>query len=239
MQTETISLTEIVPDTYTLAVIGYLNATGSYELTLNLPTGTSSLLDDHFENEAGNGDIAQASDLGTISGVVTIEDLTINNQGNDLDYFKFTITDQGINTNYIELIGDTNSEADLDMSLYTSTGVLIETSNGWGSAETINLNNLEIGSYILGMNSYNIKESTYRLTFDTPEDTEEPLKDDAYEPNNSEDRATELIASSGSLYLDDLNLSTTMISTGLKWIFQQISSMDLTFDSTALMKLKA
>ena len=207
MQTETISLTEIVPDTYTLAVIGYLNATGSYELTLNLPTGTSSLLDDHFENEAGNGDIAQASDLGTISGVVTIEDLTINNQGNDLDYFKFTITDQGINTNYIELIGDTNSEADLDMSLYTSTGVLIETSNGWGSAETINLNNLEIGSYILGVNSYNIKESTYRLTFDTPEDTEEPLKDDAYEPNNSEDRATELIASSGSLYLDDLNLS--------------------------------
>ena len=207
MQTETISLADIAPDTYTLAVSGYLNATGAYELSLSLPTGTSSLLDDYFENEGDNGDIAQASDLGTISGVVSINDLTINNQGNDLDYFKFTITDQGSNTNYIELIGDTNSEADLDMSLYTSTGVLIETSNGWGSAETITLNNLESGSYILGVNSYNRKESDYRLTFHAPEDTEEPLKDDAYEPNNSKDRATELIASSGSLYLDDLNLS--------------------------------
>jgi hypothetical protein len=207
MQTETISLTDIAPDTYTLAVSGYLNATGSYALSLDLPIGTSTLPDDHFENEGGNGEIAQASDLGTISGVIAIDDLTINSQGNDLDYFKFTITDQGSNTNYIELIGNTNSEADLDMSLYTSTGVLIETSNGWGSAETITLNNLESGSYILGVNSYNRKESNYRLTFDAPEDTEEPLKDDAYEPNNSEDRATELIASSGSLYLDDLNLS--------------------------------
>jgi len=206
LQIETISLTDIAPDTYTLAVSGYQNATGSYELSLNLPTGTS-LINDHFENDGGNEVIAQASDLGTISGNITIDDLTINNQGNDLDYFKFTINDQGSTTNYIELIGDPNSEADLDISLYTSTGVLIETSNEFGSAETINLNNLDSGSYILSVNSYNRKESSYKLTFDAPEVTEEPLKDDAYEPNNSEDRATKLLASSGSLYLDELNLS--------------------------------
>ena len=207
LQTEIISLTDIAPDTYTLAVLGYLNATGSYELSLNLPSGTSSLLDDLFENDGGNGDLAQASDLGTISGVVAIDNLTINNQGNDLDYYKFTITDEGGTTNFIELVGDTNSEADLDMNLYTSTGLLIEASGEWGSTETITLKDLESGSYILGVNSFNNKESSYRLTFDTPEITEEPLKDDAYEPNNSEERATELVASSGSLYLDELNLS--------------------------------
>ena len=42
MQTETISLTDIAPDTYTLAVSGYLSATGSYELSLDLPIGTST-----------------------------------------------------------------------------------------------------------------------------------------------------------------------------------------------------
>ena len=43
------------------------------------------------------------------------------------------------------------------------------------------------GSYILGINSYNERESKYKLTFNTPEATLEPLKDDAYEPNNSEE----------------------------------------------------
>ena len=105
------------------------------------------------------------------------------------------------------MIGNSNSDADLDISLFTSDGSLIDTSSEWGSQERVSLNNLEAGSYILGITSYNEKESIYKLTFNTPEMTVEPLKDDAYEPNNSDERAKKLLVSDGSLYLDNLNLS--------------------------------
>ena len=74
-----------------------------------------------------------------------IDDLTINDQGTDVDYFKFAISDLGTVANFIEMIGDSDSDSDLDISLFTTDGTLIDASSEWGSQERISLNNLEAG----------------------------------------------------------------------------------------------
>ncbi|MGA2497793.1 MAG: clostripain-related cysteine peptidase [Tepidisphaeraceae bacterium] len=197
---EKVSLSNLAAGTYYVYVYGFNGATNpDYTLTINTPVVT--LPPDAYEP---NDTLAQASDLGTVSGARTIDGLTINTP-TDQDLFKFTTVSQATSADYVQ-INFADAQGDLDMALYDDAGNLLGKSNGTGNSETISLNGLAPGMYVTQIYGYNGATNQYSLTLQTPAASIAP---DAWEPNDTLDTATDLGTLSGPSSLPDLSIHST------------------------------
>ena len=163
---------------YFARVSGYrggLNANYSFSIF----TPQSSIRSDAYES---NDSFATATDLRTLEGIRTIEDLSIHAAG-DFDWFAFSTTSVGTSEDFAS-IQFSDAIGDLNLSLYDLNGNLLSQSQSSANEERISLAGFSAGRYILrisGSNGFTVNPS-YRLTIDAPSQS---IPVDAYEPNNS------------------------------------------------------
>ncbi len=139
----------------------------------------SNIQPDAFES---NDTLATASELRTIEGTRSIDDLSIHAAG-DFDWFAFSTVAVGTSNNYAAIYFS-NAMGDLDLSLWDTSGNLLSQSQGTSDAELINLSGFSAGKYLLritGANGQTVN-ADYKLTFDAPTTS---IPSDAFEPNDS------------------------------------------------------
>ena len=143
---ETVSLAGRPAGVYYLKVVGYRQTPNDpgqtnphYALWIIAPAESRG---DVLEP---NDSIAQATDLGTISGPTARSGLSIDSP-TDVDYFKFQIAAGAVQGEGIGIVFD-NSMGNLDLRLYDSGGHLLATSAGTGDTEVISMAGRPAGTY--------------------------------------------------------------------------------------------
>ncbi len=197
---EKVSLSGLAAGTYYIYVYGFKGAKNP-DYTLNIDTPVLTIPPDAYEP---NDTLDQASDLGIVSGAKTIDNLTISSAA-DQDVFKFTTVSQATTADYVQ-INFANAQGDLDLAIYDDAGNLLGKSNGNGNSETIYLNGLAPGTYVVQVYGYNGTTNQYSLTLNTPASSIAP---DANEPNDTMNAATDLGTLSGPSSLPNLSIHST------------------------------
>jgi subtilisin family serine protease len=146
---------------YYVGITNYSAASrGSYTWTIDGPA--AAVTDDAYEN---NDTRATAYDLGTLTAAKTISSLAM---ADSYDWYKFTTAAAGTSSSSVS-ISFQNSQGDLDLALYDSSGTLVSSSQGTGNSEMISLNGLAAGTYYVRVNGYNgALNSNYSLTLNPP-----------------------------------------------------------------------
>ena len=186
-----IPLAGLQPGTYYLRAGSYEgNVTPSYDLVFALPQAPTT---DHYDASASNNTLNTATNLGTVSGFRQETDLSID-RASDVDWFKFKLSGQGSNQNYLQIDFD-GLQGDLDIELYNSANQLIDYSDGIEGAEAIALSGLTAGTYYyLKVYGYNQSASDYSLTINAP-GTNNNIRTDSFDSvasNNTRAAATNL-----------------------------------------------
>ncbi len=157
---ESISLTGLAAGNYIVRVFGNIgqanpNYNFTFQLAPSLPDGA-----DGFEN---NDTAATASILGTLSGSVTHEHLTI--QAGDDDWYRFTLAAPGREGDAVAL-AFTHANGDVDMQLYAANGTtVLLTSAGSENSERVSLAGLAAGDYYVRVFGYQgVANPDYSLT---------------------------------------------------------------------------
>jgi surface antigen len=110
-----------------------------------------------------NNTLETATDLGTPTGKVARQNLTIDS-AQDVDWYKFTMTKAGTSKGKVQ-IDFTNAEGDLALALYGSGEVPIRQVDKTGKTEVIKLKGLAVGTYHLKVLSLHGDVSrNYRVT---------------------------------------------------------------------------
>jgi hypothetical protein len=170
--TETVSLARFAAGTYYVQVVGANGAVNpSYSLTIHPPP-----LDDMYEN---NDTMATARNLGTLTTLKTVNNLRLLDSA---DWYSFTTTSIGTVSDSVS-ISFLNSQGNLDLQLYNSTGTLVDQSSTTMDQEQISLSGLAAGKYyVLVFGANGDRNENYTLQIKPPV----PVPaDDQYEPNNS------------------------------------------------------
>nr|NCR10038.1 T9SS type A sorting domain-containing protein [Microcystis aeruginosa LG13-11] len=196
---ERISLANLSPGDYYLQVLGYKNATNSnYSLSIDAPWKVTEYNPDGSES---NNTLAQATDLGNLTSLLTKSNLSIHNT-TDVDWFKFSVSTKGKLNNSVGITFD-NTRGDLDLELYDSEGKLLQGSKTRSSQETISLANLTPGSYYVKVLGYNgATNPNYSLSINPPAG----IAGDWAETNDSQTKAYNLRTVSGLKTWDSLSL---------------------------------
>lgn len=199
-----------------LRVLGYANATGSYNLHFN--TVDEPAADPYEPNDDFGG--AYPLSLDSLTGFVQITDPTIHIQTLDQranpDYFRFTISENAETDNYVAL--DFNSQlADLDFEVYSTnsevgTDGFVGGSFGVTGHEEFSLAGLPAGDYIVHIYAYNVFSNTpldnrgtaYTLTIQGP--SKSGPSPDIYEPNDEFGAAYHFNQVAGPLSISDLSI---------------------------------
>ncbi len=140
---------------------------------------------DQFEP---NDDSSIATQLRTVSGSLSYENLSISYPG-DVDMFRFTLLAEGgaddhIAVEFADVLGD------VDITLYSVFGDFIASSNGVGNREFISLAGLGAGDYELSVFGYfGDTNPNYSLSISGPNTGSGP---DRFETNNTRESATNL-----------------------------------------------
>jgi hypothetical protein len=172
---ETISLAGLPAGTYIVGVNGYAGARNRYTLTLRAPAAPQADLPaDRYEP---NNSAANATDLRTISGLLTLADLSIHT-ASDQDVFAFTLGATGAGGDYAA-ISFLSAAGDLDLQLYSAGLTLLATSDGSGDGEQISLAGRPAGTYYLVVYGYQGQRNDYTLTIQAP--VVGPVRPDAFE----------------------------------------------------------
>ncbi len=196
--TEVVSLRDLPAGIYFLKVSGFGGATNSaYSLRLNTPVVDIPL--DRFE---ANNTRATATDLGAVEGTKNYSDLTIHTSS-DTDFYRFETRTAGKAGNFV---GTQFSHAlgDLDLRLFNSAGDLLGTSETTQNTESISLNGRSAGVYYVQVvGAANAKNPNYSLHLDAPELV---IGADRFEPNDTRQTATNLLAPNGTASIRDLSI---------------------------------
>ncbi len=190
--TETISLSGLAAGTYYVHAYGYRAVTNpNYSLTISAP---GALTDDSYEN---NDTQATATNLGALTGVATVNNLVL---ADSADWFNFSTSATGTSSDFVR-INFTNSQGNLTLELWSSTGTLLGTSNTTGNTEQISLSGRAAGAYSVRVSG--ATNPNYSLTIDAPT----PVVDDAYEDNDTRETASSLGALTGVATVNNLVLA--------------------------------
>ncbi|MFM6578809.1 MAG: pre-peptidase C-terminal domain-containing protein, partial [Dolichospermum sp.] len=166
---EEISLNGLAAGTYTVKVYGYNGALNpQYNLSVIAPD--TSVAADNLEP---NNSFATATNLNLVDGVTNIA-ATIHSS--DVDYFKFTTTAIGTNSNSISLQFE-NSLGDLQLKLYreqSGSQVLVSSSVGTTNNESLSLNGLAAGTYYAHVYGNGTATNSYQLNIDAPTQGNQP-----------------------------------------------------------------
>ncbi|WP_084613232.1 clostripain-related cysteine peptidase [Planktothrix rubescens] len=200
---ESISLEGLAAGSYKAKVFGYGGASNpNYNLTItglgaSNSTTTTTSGDDRFEENDTQADAHEVK-LET-NGQANLDNLVI--KANDPDYFKFVLPDvddrlPGSNLS----INFTHKDGDLDLELLDATGNVVQSSNGVGNGESINLDDLDGGTYFAKVSGYGNAENTYSLSVKAPTTTPSSsnnsnttnIGDDEFEVNDDQAGATDL-----------------------------------------------
>jgi hypothetical protein len=143
--TEQVSLANLQAGTYFVRVYGYRGATNpryslNFRLASSTTTVTPKVIDDAYEN---NDTRTTAANLGTRTSVMNLTNLVLAD-GND--WYRFTTTAAGGNTAAVS-IAFQNSQGNLGLQLYSSTGMLLGSVNGAGNSESLSLAGRAAGTY--------------------------------------------------------------------------------------------
>lgn len=183
---EAISLAGLAAGSYRLLVEGYDGASNpDYQLGVTAAPVTAS--GDRLEN---NDSADSATPLQSINGTLTESGLSIETF--DEDWFAFTLTAAGragdaVTATFNHALGD------IDLYLFDDTAeTLIDAAYSLADEESISLDGLSAGSYLLQVECYaGASNPDYSLTLNTTNGST-PLPADPWEPNNSADRASAL-----------------------------------------------
>lgn len=191
-----ISLQDLEAGTWYLRVSGFAGATSSgYTLRVLAPWAEAT--GDPYET---NDTIAQAADLGTISGIWRRENLSLDRSG-DHDWFRFRLAGAGDRQHAVG-VAFRHSQGDIDLALYDTSGVLLRESSGLLDGEEISLHGLEPGEYALLVQGYeDAANPAYELHFAAPEPGE-----DWAEANDSASNAFDLRQVKGAQTWDPLSI---------------------------------
>ena len=142
----------------------------------------SVLTDDGYEQ---NDTFGTARNLGTISETTAIDQLVM---ADNHDWYRFYLPATGTVDDAV-LIDFLNSQGDLDLRLYNSSGYRLRTSATTNDGERISLSGLARGTYFVDAYGYlGAQNPDYSLTIKR----RTALVDDAYEQNDSRTAAGDL-----------------------------------------------
>ena len=160
----TVSLT--AGQRYYVGITNYSSTSrGAYTWTIDGPTGTTTTTDDAYEN---NDTRATASNLGTLTATRTVSALVMADAA---DWFRFTTSATGTSSNTVSL-SFLNSQGNLQLALYNSSGSLIASSTGTGNSESVSLSGLAAGTYYVNVYGANgTTNPNYSLTVTPPTTT--------------------------------------------------------------------
>ena len=199
---ELVSLDGLAAGTYHAAVWGYEGDTNpEYVLTFTAPSAPS-------EQGGGVADFAEPNnaqempyDLRVIDQDGFWDGLSIHESG-DEDWFQFTTVSTGTAAHVVGIDFD-HELGDLDMSLYDAEGALLETSESIWDFESISLEGLPAGTYLVQVVGYNdAVHPDYVLGIMAPQ----ALAPDFAEANDSLATAFELRDVSGLAWWDGLSI---------------------------------
>jgi hypothetical protein len=135
---EQVSLSGLAAGIYYVRVNGYLGATNpAYSLRVNL---AAPLIDDSYEN---NDTRTTARGLGTLASARTISNLVM---ADTHDWYRFYMGGSGASTDFVS-IGFLNSQGNLNLELYNSSGTRLAVSSSGSNSEQISLAGRASGTY--------------------------------------------------------------------------------------------
>lgn len=212
---ESVSLAGFAPGSYLLQVYGYRNAANpAYTLTTSMAQ-VAAIAADALEND---DTAATATNLGTVSGSVSRDNLTITTS--DPDWFRFTLGGPGRSGDAVA-ISFNHAAGDIDLALYDATGLnRLRVSQGVVNGESISLAGLPAGTYLAQVYGYDrASNPSYAITVSATAST---MTADRYENNDTAATATDLRTVSGNLVEQGLTLEAgdpdwyrfTLASTG-------------------------
>jgi hypothetical protein len=167
-----------------------------YQLYINAPNSEQNQAD-WAEN---NNTRTTAEDLQTVEGLQSFSGLSIH-QGGDHDWFEFETIGTGVEGHGVSINFD-NSEGDLQLYLYNSSGTLIDSSTGNSNRELIRFKDRSAGTYYVKIEgeSNSVTNPNYTLTFDLPETSEKDWIDEGT-ANDSRSNAYDLRTINDALLL--------------------------------------
>ena len=158
---ERIGLQGLTAGNYVIEVYGYSGALNNYSLSFNTPDAETL---DRYEV---NNTIATATDLRTLSGALTLDDLSVHN-GTDHDFYRFTIAAGATVANYAQ-VNFAHAAGDLNARIVSAAGSVIRSSVGLVDNERLSLAGLGAGTYFLEVFGASTSvTNNYSLSFDTP-----------------------------------------------------------------------
>lgn len=163
-----ITLNLTAGSSYFLGVTNYSSTSrGSYTYTIDGATPIVQT-DDLYEN---NDTFGAAYNLGTLSTNRTISGLKLVDTA---DWYQFTTVSAGTTTSSVS-ISFTNSQGNLQLALFNSSGAQLSVSQGKGNSETISLNSRPAGTYYVRVyGNAGATNPNYTLTLTAPTDLPPP-----------------------------------------------------------------
>jgi hypothetical protein len=135
---------------------------GAYNWSIDGPAGTTTPTDDGYEN---NDTFGTAYNLGTPSATQTVSNLVM---ADSADWFRFTTSTTGTSGSGVS-ISFQNTQGNLQLALYNSSGVQIASSLGTGNSESISLNGVGAGTYYVDVfGASGATNPNYSLTITPP-----------------------------------------------------------------------
>lgn len=195
---ESVSLQGLPAGTYFVRVVGYQGASNlDYELTVNLP-----IINIGGDGLEANDTLSSATNLGVVTAAGQLSGLSIHST-TDTDYFRFEIASQGKANQYVQ-IDFVHASGDLELRLYNSSGVLLETAATSNDFERISLAGRNAGVYYVQVRGENnARNPLYNLIIQPPTSTIDP---DLFEPNDQRATATNLAVAQPYYEFDQLSI---------------------------------
>lgn len=174
---ESIALNGMSPGTYFVEVEGVGGDDADYDLTIQ--TRLSGTMPDAYE---GNDTAGAAADLGEISGSVHMSGTSISSIG-DVDWYRFTTLGAGTDAQQVQIQFD-DAAGNLDLELFDTGMKRLAVADSIDDDETISMNTLPEGTYLLKVSTDDAATNLYDLQFDLPT-RGRTRGSDALEPNNA------------------------------------------------------
>lgn len=148
---------------YYVGITNYSSASrGAYNWSIDGPAVTTTPTDDGFEN---NDTLSTAYNLGTPSATQTVSSLVM---ADSADWFRFTTSTAGTSGSGVS-ISFQNTQGNLQLALFNSSGVQIASSLGTGNSESISLNGVAAGTYYVDVfGNAGATNPNYSLTITPP-----------------------------------------------------------------------
>ena len=133
---------------------------GTVDYTLNANIGSADINPDKWEN---NNTLNNASNLYSINGEKTIEQLSIHDES-DIDHFSFKLLEAGSVDDHISI--DYNAKlGDLDLEILDADGNVVAYSRTAENTDSVSLKGLAIGEYYIKVSGYNSSVNNYELSY--------------------------------------------------------------------------